>query len=150
MRWGTVIAVTAIVVEVIGIMQMNAWVGGWITLGLLVAGVVVGLQLSRFTGKRAMGEVERAVQSGKRPDEEIMGGLVTFLAAILFVVPGFVGAVQVMSMGLSRPIRIPVPGKVSASMPRPSSENAGTSAPAAASVMVSPAANGGNGSISVV
>jgi UPF0716 protein FxsA len=84
------VAVAGLVVETIGIMQMTAWVGGWVTIALLVAGVMIGVQLSRFTGKRALREVERAVGEGRAPGDEIVGGLLVFLAAVLFMVPGFV------------------------------------------------------------
>jgi UPF0716 protein FxsA len=52
--------------------------------------VVVGANLIRWGGWRAMARVQQDLQRGVMPDDSILNGLMVVVAGLLFIVPGFI------------------------------------------------------------
>ncbi len=78
------------VIEVASIVQVSHWVGPFMTFLLLAASAAFGMFLLRtqslLLGRRMM----QALQEGTPPEKTLLDSGMIFLAAVLFMVPGFV------------------------------------------------------------
>lgn len=90
MRLGLIWLLVLLVIEIWSIVKVSAYVGGWATLVLLVAGFIFGLKLMRSQGLNAMMKVAQGVQPGESPLAPLATGIVKAFAGILLIIPGFV------------------------------------------------------------
>jgi len=90
MRLGLLWLLVILVVEIWSIVKMSAFVGGWATLVLLVAGFIFGLKLMRSQGINAMMKAAQGVAPGESPLAPLAAGIVKAFAGILLIIPGFV------------------------------------------------------------
>jgi UPF0716 protein FxsA len=90
MRLGLIWLLVLFVIEIWSIVKMSAYVGGWATLVLLVAGFIFGLKLMRSQGINAMMKAAQGVQPGESPLAPLATGIVKAFAGILLIIPGFV------------------------------------------------------------
>lgn len=77
--------------EIAGFVIVGRAVGVAMTLLLVLLGVVAGVALLRIQGVSVLRRVQEAARQGVEPDLDVVGGALTFVAAILFIIPGFVG-----------------------------------------------------------
>jgi UPF0716 protein FxsA len=76
--------------ELFLLVKTGQWFGAWfpvlaVTLGLVAGGVTI-----RHTGLKSLNELRQAGQSGHIGPNTAIGGLLGFLAGILFILPGLI------------------------------------------------------------
>lgn len=95
-RWLAVLGVLAVVgvlVELV-VLGLVVWqLGAAWTIGLLIVKYGVGYALVRRTGRRGWRQFRAAIDSGRPPGREGTDAAVSFGAAMLVLLAGFVGAV---------------------------------------------------------
>ncbi len=94
------------VVEIIVIVAVGQWIGGWLTFLLLVATSLLGAWLIRREGGRAWRALQQALRDGRMPAREIADGVVVLVGGSLLLLPGFV--TDVLGLVLVLPFTRPV------------------------------------------
>lgn len=94
------------VLEIVVIVAVGQWIGGWPTFLLLLATSVLGAWLIRREGGRAWRALEQAIRSGRMPAREIADGVVVLVGGSLLLLPGFV--TDVLGLLLVLPFTRPV------------------------------------------
>ncbi|MDA0638242.1 FxsA family protein [Nonomuraea sp. MCN248] len=92
--------------EVWLLIQVGSVIGGWQTVGLLVAAGLLGSWLVRREGRRAWRNLQESVRTGVMPERELADAALVLVGGVLLVTPGFfsdvVGLVCVLP--LTRPL----------------------------------------------
>ncbi|GAA5157542.1 MULTISPECIES: FxsA family protein [Amycolatopsis] len=78
-----------VVAEVAAVWAVGSVVGVFGTLGLLLAGAVLGSWLARREGARAARAFLDAARAGRSPQAEVTDGMLVALGGVLILVPGF-------------------------------------------------------------
>lgn len=76
--------------EIAGFVVVGREIGVAATLLLVFLSAIVGIVLLRIQGFEVMRRVQEAARTGNDPGLDVLGGALTFLAAILLIVPGFI------------------------------------------------------------
>ncbi|WP_086843720.1 FxsA family protein [Amycolatopsis kentuckyensis] len=79
--------------EIAAIWAVGSAVGVLGTLGILLAGAVLGSWLARREGGKAMRAFTAAARSGRPAEKELTDGMLVGLGGVLILVPGFVSDV---------------------------------------------------------
>lgn len=77
------------IIEIWLIVQVNAAIGGWETLALLVLDSVIGAWLVRREGFSLLERVQAALGRGELPTNELIDGMLVLFAGALMLTPGF-------------------------------------------------------------
>jgi UPF0716 protein FxsA len=77
------------IVEIYLIVQVDAAIGGWETLGLLVLDSLIGAWLVRREGFSILAKVQAALGRGELPTNELIDGALVLFAGALMLTPGF-------------------------------------------------------------
>ncbi|MEU1637811.1 FxsA family protein [Nonomuraea sp. NPDC005701] len=77
------------VLEVWLLIQVGSMIGGWPTVGLLVAGSLLGAWLVRREGRRVWRRLQAALSEGRVPDRELADGGLVLAGGALLMIPGF-------------------------------------------------------------
>ncbi|WP_061292759.1 FxsA family protein [Herbidospora cretacea] len=77
------------VVEIWLLIQIGEVIGGWTTVGLLIADSLLGGWLVRREGRRAWSALQKAIESGRMPDKELADGALIVAGGALLLTPGF-------------------------------------------------------------
>ncbi|MGW2156526.1 FxsA family protein [Nonomuraea sp. NPDC001699] len=77
------------VLEVWLLIQVGSMIGGWPTVGLLVAGTLLGAWLVRREGRRAWRRLQAALSEGRVPERELADGGLVLAGGVLLMIPGF-------------------------------------------------------------
>ncbi|MEU6717253.1 FxsA family protein [Nonomuraea sp. NPDC046802] len=77
------------VLEIWILFQVGSAIGGLATVGLLIAGSLLGAWLMRREGRRAWRVLQNTLQSGGMPDRELAGNIVVLAGGALLLIPGF-------------------------------------------------------------
>ena len=90
-RWAWAAAAVAAlpVLELLGVLAVGRAIGGWPTLGLLVAISVVGVVVLRREGRATWRAFTEAARDGRRPGSDVADGALVLLGGLLLAVPGF-------------------------------------------------------------
>ena len=91
-RLTTVLAVALLVVptlELAIIIAVGRQIGGWLTLGLLIAESALGAWLVRREGARAWRALSQALKSGRMPAGELSDAALVLVGGTLLLTPGF-------------------------------------------------------------
>jgi UPF0716 protein FxsA len=78
------------VLEIWLLIQIGQVIGGWTTVGLLIADSLLGAWLVRREGRRAWAALQTAIQSGRMPDRELADGAMIVAGGALLLTPGFI------------------------------------------------------------
>lgn len=78
------------VVEIYVILQVGHLIGGWPTVGLLVAESLLGAWIVRREGRRAWRALTATFRDGVRPERELADAALVLAGGVLLVTPGFV------------------------------------------------------------
>ncbi len=81
--------VAYVIAEVALFVLAVRWLGGWVTLLLVLSTTLLGGWLIRNEGLRAFGAVNEAVQAGRAPGREVADTGVVLTGGLLLVLPGF-------------------------------------------------------------
>ena len=65
-------------------------IGGWNTIGLLIATSIVGAILVRHEGFLVLQKVRRQLDAGHMPGRELVDGALVLVGGVMMVVPGFI------------------------------------------------------------
>ncbi|WP_007026632.1 FxsA family protein [Saccharomonospora iraqiensis] len=82
-----------VIAEVAAVWAVASQIGVLGTLGLLLAGALVGSWLARREGGKAARAVMATARSGRSPHNEITDGMLVGLGGLLIFLPGFVSDV---------------------------------------------------------
>ncbi|RJQ84329.1 FxsA family protein [Amycolatopsis panacis] len=82
-----------VIAEFAAIWAVGSAVGVLGTIGLLIAGAVVGSWLARREGGKAMRAFTATAQSGRNPEKELTDGMLVAVGGVLIMIPGFVSDV---------------------------------------------------------
>jgi UPF0716 protein FxsA len=77
------------VLEIWFLIQIGSVIGGWQTVGLLIADSLLGAWLMRREGRRAWAALQSAIGSGRMPDRELADGALIVAGGTLLLTPGF-------------------------------------------------------------
>lgn len=83
-----VVVIAVPIAEIYLLIQLGHLIGGWATLGLMVADAVLGWWLFKRAGLRAWRALQQAVGAGRIPGKEIADGALVLAGATLLVIPG--------------------------------------------------------------
>ncbi|WP_236790438.1 FxsA family protein [Amycolatopsis sp. GM8] len=78
-----------VVAEVAAVWAVSSVVGVLPTLGLLLAGAMLGSWLARREGARAARAFMTAARAGRSPEAEVTDGMLVGFGGLLILVPGF-------------------------------------------------------------
>lgn len=76
-------------IEIYLIVQVGQVIGGWETVGLLLAISVLGTWLVKREGRRAFHALRDAMATGKLPDREVLDAALVLVGGTLLLTPGF-------------------------------------------------------------
>lgn len=79
-----------VIIEVAAIWAVTSMIGVLPTIGLLLAGALLGSWLTRQQGSRAFNALMTAARSGQSGHAELGDGVLIALGGVLFALPGFV------------------------------------------------------------
>ncbi|WP_344857133.1 FxsA family protein [Amycolatopsis ultiminotia] len=82
-----------VIAEVAAVWAVGSAVGVLATIGLLIAGALVGSWLARREGGKAMRAFVTTAQSGRSPEKELTDGMLVAVGGVLIMIPGFVSDV---------------------------------------------------------
>jgi UPF0716 protein FxsA len=74
--------------ELFLLVKTGQWFGAWFPILAVILGFVAGGVTIRHTGLKSLNELRAASQSGKIGPNPAIGGLLGFLAGVLFILPG--------------------------------------------------------------
>jgi UPF0716 protein FxsA len=77
------------VLEIWLLIQVGSVIGGWQTVGLLIADSLLGAWLVRREGRRAWRSLQEALREGRMPDRELADGGLVLVGGALLLTPGF-------------------------------------------------------------
>ncbi len=88
---GLVLAFLAVpIVEIYVILQVGHVIGGWPTVGLLLAESLLGAWIVRREGRRAWRALRSTFEGGRLPDRELADAALVLVGGVLLLTPGFV------------------------------------------------------------
>ena len=76
-------------IEISLFVTLGAWLGLWVTLAIVVGTAVLGLWLIRSQGERAQRDLKTALQARSNPARALASDVLTVVAGVLLVLPGF-------------------------------------------------------------
>lgn len=88
-KWLLAVLIIIPFVEIWGILQVGAWLGGWNTFFILILTGFVGAYLARAEGRKVWMEAQLQMQQGQIPGRMLLDGLCILAGGILLLVPGF-------------------------------------------------------------
>lgn len=91
MRLPLAIFLIAPLIEIASFILVGQAIGVLPTLGLIILSVVVGVALLRFQGAGILRRLQTEAQRGIDPGRELVHAALLVVAAILLILPGFVG-----------------------------------------------------------
>ncbi|MGL5859820.1 MAG: FxsA family protein [Phycicoccus sp.] len=89
MRWVFGALLVVPVLEIALIVAVGRTIGGWPTVGLLVAESLLGAWLVRREGSRALGALGEALRSGRMPSRQLADAALVLVGGTLLLTPGF-------------------------------------------------------------
>lgn len=78
------------IVEIALLVNVSGVIGGWNTIILVILTAFIGAHLVRQQGLATFATVQRKLQSGEVPSQEVAEGILLLIAGVLLVTPGFV------------------------------------------------------------
>jgi UPF0716 protein FxsA len=77
------------VAEIYVLVSMGGVIGLWPTVGLVILTALAGAHLARMQGLAVMMRIQENLAQGFMPAEELLDGLLIFLAGMTLLMPGF-------------------------------------------------------------
>jgi UPF0716 family protein affecting phage T7 exclusion len=78
------------ILEIYVILQVGHLIGGWPTVGLLIAESLLGAWIVRREGRRAWRALTATFREGGLPDRELADAALVLVGGVLLLTPGFV------------------------------------------------------------
>ncbi|NVK55980.1 MAG: FxsA family protein [Alteromonadaceae bacterium] len=90
MRFLLLLFIIMPIAEISLLLQMGDLIGGWNTIGLIVATAFVGAYLVRQEGLSTLQTAQSKLAQNQVPGNEMLEGLLLVIAGVLLVTPGFI------------------------------------------------------------
>jgi len=100
-RFVTLTAVTLPFLEIPGFVLVSYWIGVIPMLGLVVAGVILGIMVIQRVGLNAVVNLRLAVARGEEPGHTLINAACFALGGFLLTIPGFIS--DIIALGLFLP-----------------------------------------------
>jgi UPF0716 protein FxsA len=81
--------VTIPLIELMLLLLVGSRIGLWPTIAIAILTGILGASISRAQGLRAIARYQAALAEGRLPHEEVIEGLIIFVAGLLLLTPGF-------------------------------------------------------------
>ncbi len=78
------------VVELYLLIEIGSVIGSLNTVLIIILSGISGAYLARMQGMNTMVKLQKSLQQGIMPKEEIIDGIIIFVAGIVLITPGFV------------------------------------------------------------
>lgn len=88
-KWLLAVFIVVPFVELLGILQVGKWVGGWNTLLILIVMGLAGAYLARAEGRKVWAEAQRQMAAGQIPGIKLLDGICVLAGGFLLLFPGF-------------------------------------------------------------
>lgn len=111
MRFLALIFIIVPLTEMMLLFAVSDRIGGWTTLGLVVATAIIGLQILKRQGLSTLLRANQRLQSGELPAQEIIEGMLLAGAGALLLTPGFITD-TIGFLLLTAPVRRPLAGRL--------------------------------------
>lgn len=111
MRFLALIFIIVPLTEMMLLFEVSDRIGGWTTLGLVVATAIIGLQILKRQGLSTLLRANQRLQSGELPAQEIIEGMLLAGAGELLLTPGFITD-TIGFLLLTAPVRRPLAGRL--------------------------------------
>lgn len=111
MRFLALIFIIVPLTEMMLLFAVSDRIGGWTTLGLVVATAIIGLQILKRQGLSTLLRANQRLQSGEMPAQEIVEGMLLAGAGALLLTPGFITD-TIGFLLLTAPVRRPLAGRL--------------------------------------
>jgi UPF0716 protein FxsA len=87
---GRILLLFAIVplIEIFVLIKIGSLIGALNTILLLLAMAMLGTLLARLEGLRTLRQIQTSLAEGQVPAEELIDGVLIFIAGVLLVIPG--------------------------------------------------------------
>jgi UPF0716 protein FxsA len=89
MRFLALVFIIVPLTEMMLLFEVSDRIGGWPTLGMVVATAVIGLQILKRQGLSTLLRAQERLQSGALPAQEIIEAMLLAAAGALLLTPGF-------------------------------------------------------------
>ena len=76
------------IIELILLLRIGAWLGGWTAVALVLATGVIGAMLARSQGARVLLEIRAELGAGRLPVARLVDGAMILAAGLLLITPG--------------------------------------------------------------
>lgn len=76
------------ILELILLLRIGAWLGGWTAVALVLATGVIGAMLARSQGARVLLEIRAELGAGRLPVARLVDGALILAAGLLLITPG--------------------------------------------------------------
>lgn len=76
-------------VEITLFVTLGAWLGLWLTLAVVVGTAFAGVAILRSRGSRAGADLRAAMDARRSPGSVVAGEVLTAMAAVFLILPGF-------------------------------------------------------------
>jgi len=76
-------------IEIALFILVGGWIGLWPTLALVIASAVGGMSVIRVQGTQALAGLQRDIEAGGDPRDQLAHGALILVAGILLLIPGF-------------------------------------------------------------
>lgn len=90
MRYLALLFIVVPLTEMMLLFAVSDRIGGWVTLALVVATAVIGLQVLKRQGLSTLLRAHQRLHSGELPAQEIIEGMLLAGAGALLLTPGFI------------------------------------------------------------
>lgn len=82
--------ITVPIIEIAILIEVGGALGGWPTLGAVIATAIFGTWMLRIQGISTLGRAQASLAQGRFPANEVFDGLCLVFAGALLLTPGFV------------------------------------------------------------
>ena len=76
------------IIELVLLLRIGAWLGGWTAVALVIATGVLGAALARSQGARVLLEIRAELGAGRLPVARLVDGALILAAGLLLITPG--------------------------------------------------------------
>jgi UPF0716 protein FxsA len=76
-------------IEISLFVTVGAWLGLWVTLGIVIGTAIFGIWLIRSQGERAQRDLKTALKARSNPAQALASDVLMVVAGALLVLPGF-------------------------------------------------------------
>lgn len=88
-RWLVVLMVVIPAVEILVLILMGSWIGGWATFLLILATGFLGAFLAKSEARKVWSYAKYELAENRMPGESLIDGICIFSGGLLLLTPGF-------------------------------------------------------------